>query len=102
MGVIFQATAEVTDFEQFRTAVEWLQHGVVHPSGFVSLRVLRDSGHASRITLMEEWTDADAFWTSLRSQGPTAGKEFIDRAGIEVDAFETTLWASTDVAEISP
>ncbi len=102
MGAIFQATAEVPDFERFRAAIEWIRHGVEHPDGFVSLRVLRDTTNPRRVTLVEEWTDTDAFFTSLREQGPTAGPEFIARAGVRVEDFDSTLWTSTEVAAIEP
>ena len=39
------------------SAIEWMQHGVEHPDGFVSLRVLRDTTNPRRVTLVEEWTD---------------------------------------------
>ena len=100
MGALFQASAEVKDWDRFRSAIDWLRQGVGHPDGFISLRVFRDTADSSRVTIVEEWSTEQAFRTSLRESGPTAGKEFASRAGVEATDFQMVLWGSADVAPI--
>lgn len=100
MPALFQATAEVEDFDRFRSAIEWVRASVSHPPGFVSMRVFRDAAEANRVTIVEEWVDAEAFMDSLRTQGPTAGPEFLARVGIPQEAFTSTLWTAAGVAAI--
>jgi hypothetical protein len=102
VSAIFQATAEIDDLDRFFSAVEWLRDGVEHPEGFVSLRVFQDQSRPRRVTLIEEWTQSDAFLISLRRMGPSAGPEFLARAGITVDQFESCLWTLADVLPVVP
>jgi hypothetical protein len=92
----------VQDFGRFHAAIEWIRLEVEQPAGFVSLRVFRDRINPARITLLEEWTDVEALFTSLRDQGRTAGPDFVARAGVRVEDFESALWTSTLVAAIEP
>jgi quinol monooxygenase YgiN len=97
---MYQAVAKVDDFERFKDALEWLHAEIEIPPELVAYRVFRDQQDAARITILEEWTSADAFMAAYQQYSGETREEFGRRAGVDLDAMERSLWELSDARVI--
>jgi quinol monooxygenase YgiN len=95
VSFLLQATTKLDDLEVLRSALEWLNKEVGHVEGLVSLRVFQAQDDASRITMLEEWENPEAFQKSVAAYSLEQRAEFLQRLGLNIDSFERSLWLST-------
>jgi len=97
MSFLLQATCTMPDIEVMREALEWL-HGVVgETEGLVGLRVFASKDDPTRVTMLEEWDNEEAFQASFAKYDQAQRAEFLARLGLTTDSFDRAFWLSTGI-----
>jgi len=94
---LLQATTVIEDFARLESGLAWLKSEVGHADGLVSLRIFRDQNDATKVTMLEEWEDADAFGRSFETYSTEQRGEFLARLGLTSDQFERGFWVESDL-----
>ncbi len=93
MTVLVTMQVTVDNWDQFRSACEWMA-GLGKPVGMHSSRVLRRDGDPNQVLLLQEWDSHEDF----NSFGEKIGDEFNRRAGTEGVEWIDAVWAASDAA----
>jgi quinol monooxygenase YgiN len=94
---LLQATTTIEDFQRLEDGLAWLKDEVGHTDGLVSLRIFRAQDDPTRVTMLEEWKDADAFARSFAAYSVEQRGQFLARLGLTAEQFERGFWVEADL-----